>query len=902
MRFKRIQAKCFGRLMDAKIEDLDQRPVILCAPNEGGKSTWFRVIETLLYGFNPAKPDNHPYTCWDGGNMDLSADMVLGNGQDMEVSRRMLATPRGQLALGGDSDTIGNKPLPMLDHVSRDIFSGIYALGIEDMQIFKDKTWDTIQDRLLSNFGADFLNTPRDVLLKLESDANQLWRSDKRGRNMARDIEEQIAKLKQERGAALKRYEEIRSLDEQKVQVTKEIEQQREILVDIKSKLRRAERLNPVRKKNLRIDELKGQVGDPQALQAVPDDIDRQLKRIAESLSEQRTQKDKLLKEVEILKNSLYKPKEAEKALLAQKSQLKTLMGERGLYTSDRASIEDLTRGMDRIRDQHRMTAEEILTMPWDEALEKVLKSISKAELAGAIRASKDAQQELRKVEQEKAGVEAASKALNSPVFPKASIGMLLFSGVVLLLGLILSVGILTGLGGVFAAVSLSSVLSWYRLRSDFTKSLEQHKGITQAVDVRLAKAEEDVKKQRKHLEEVLKGLPVATVYLKNPEEGLLSGFEGLLQSLKAMEDIEKESTQIHLRYEERIQRLLQIAGHRENFQATLPEQWIAVLEDELQEIEEKVHRSQTSQRDIDRLERELGSIQQRRDKLVQQEQDLHLLLFPFGEDDIQTGIENVLRRKRSYFTLMDALKDLKKDYPDYLQIMDEIESVDTEFEWIFSDEEIERAKQRIEEIDQEVLKMEKQKLQDSNDIRQLEKEKALDAIDSELEMLREQLDRTLKKRDSLELLRTIVQRADQHFREQHQPDVLRNAGVYLDIITDGRYNSLYFDDVDGTPILMAKMQGNQFPIPVSHPLSRGTLDQIYLSLRLSLMDHLDKDKETLPLCMDEILVNWDAQRLDAGLRLIDKIAQNRQIFLFTCHPWLADAVATKCSAQVIAL
>jgi uncharacterized protein YhaN len=78
---------------------------------------------------------------------------------------------------------------------------------------------------------------------------------------------------------------------------------------------------------------------------------------------------------------------------------------------------------------------------------------------------------------------------------------------------------------------------------------------------------------------------------------------------------------------------------------------------------------------------------------------------------------------------------------------------------------------------------------------------------------------------------------------------------------------------------------------PVSFPLSGGTLDQIYLSFRLAVIEHLDQNAENLPLVMDEVLINWDVERFERGQEIIADVAENRQVFLLTCHNWIADRI-----------
>ena len=66
--------------------------------------------------------------------------------------------------------------------------------------------------------------------------------------------------------------------------------------------------------------------------------------------------------------------------------------------------------------------------------------------------------------------------------------------------------------------------------------------------------------------------------------------------------------------------------------------------------------------------------------------------------------------------------------------------------------------------------------------------------------------------------------------------------------------------------------------------LSRGTVDQLYLALRLALCDMLLSGDEPCPIVLDDALINFDDTRMGYALDVLREIAQRRQILLFTCH------------------
>ena len=62
---------------------------------------------------------------------------------------------------------------------------------------------------------------------------------------------------------------------------------------------------------------------------------------------------------------------------------------------------------------------------------------------------------------------------------------------------------------------------------------------------------------------------------------------------------------------------------------------------------------------------------------------------------------------------------------------------------------------------------------------------------------------------------------------------------------------------------------------------SEGTVDQLYLALRLAVAEELTPEA---PLILDDALVRFDDTRLKAALDILDEEAKNKQVILFTCQ------------------
>ena len=173
------------------------------------------------------------------------------------------------------------------------------------------------------------------------------------------------------------------------------------------------------------------------------------------------------------------------------------------------------------------------------------------------------------------------------------------------------------------------------------------------------------------------------------------------------------------------------------------------------------------------------------------------------------------------------------------------------------------------------------------SEIRHLQEGDTVDRMEGRIESVKERIRDVRERRDRAFLLARLVREADRRFRDEHQPDLLLRAGRHLRHLTRGRYDRVELG-APGDASFYLRGQAAPEPRLVGQPLSQGTLEQVYLALRLAIIDHLDADGERLPLFMDEALVNWDASRRDRAFELLERVAERRQVFLFTCHPAMA--------------
>lgn len=94
--------------------------------------------------------------------------------------------------------------------------------------------------------------------------------------------------------------------------------------------------------------------------------------------------------------------------------------------------------------------------------------------------------------------------------------------------------------------------------------------------------------------------------------------------------------------------------------------------------------------------------------------------------------------------------------------------------------------------------------------------------------------------------------------------------------ITEGKYRKVRLNDDTG--LVVELENGNYIP---ADRLSIGTIDQLYLSLRLAMVEDLSEEK--MPIILDEAFAYYDKERLGNILKYMAERFQSHQIIIFTC-------------------
>lgn len=155
-----------------------------------------------------------------------------------------------------------------------------------------------------------------------------------------------------------------------------------------------------------------------------------------------------------------------------------------------------------------------------------------------------------------------------------------------------------------------------------------------------------------------------------------------------------------------------------------------------------------------------------------------------------------------------------------------------------------------------------------------------------ELAALDEQLREAVERWRVLTITECLLDSVRRGYETDRQPEALKEASKHLERLTGGRYTRVW-TPLGERSLRVDDGEGNSLSVEV---LSRGTREQLFLSLRLALVDVYARRGLELPLVLDDVLVNFDARRAQAAAVVLREFAEaGHQVLVFTCHEHLAQ-------------
>ena len=186
----------------------------------------------------------------------------------------------------------------------------------------------------------------------------------------------------------------------------------------------------------------------------------------------------------------------------------------------------------------------------------------------------------------------------------------------------------------------------------------------------------------------------------------------------------------------------------------------------------------------------------------------------------------------------------------------------------------IEKIQENIKEkIEQDKLNLHKIEVEQKNIYPKLEK---ITELEEELENLEERKEELKQKQEQIELVIHILEEAYLEMKQNVVPKFTSHLSHTIDKISGGKYTNVAIKE--NNTLSIEAENGNYVPIDI---LSIGTIDQLYLSLRLSILQEITEER--IPIILDEAFAYFDTERLQNILTYMAQELSNHQILIFTC-------------------
>ena len=843
-----IHYKVYGKLKDAFLSFSSGLNVVK-GVNEAGKSTVFNSISTMIYGFKPANQHKHPYANWQFNTIDFSSEIEF-SGELYWVERRLKSAPKMNVVSKRTKQVknFKNEPLPFGQNISEMLFSSVFHLTSEHLNQIEQLSWESIQEKLIFNYGSDYLKSLSEVVDSIEQEINALWRKDKRGNPLINQLNQELHVLKEQRHEAEKQYDLMKRSAKRASEIGKQLKHTLDSRRALESELKKMRQLLPIRNRESKISEIEASIFKKEAFKAMDQGLLTALANYEKQIFESNQKRFELHDAIQQQKLSLTGLSDHDEKLLKLKQSelilLQLLHEWESVEYDENQRMDSLIKLGERIESQHKF----IFGVSITEKTKSAIKNLQVLELLTLFQKYLEASHQNKTVEK----LRSLEKSHNKKLY-----AMLGFGGILMMSAgfAIESMKPLLFIGIVLTTFALSNI------RIVKTKPLDELTDLTQL---------------KKNILGTLGDINLPAYLWEDEDQRFFSRLEQLVL-LILDEDQQKESWEhIHkkkMAIEEQVKVILSehgidsSRGVKLSLQYALSQLETAVgikskLDQQLAVIASKMEVLNTLDQDIRRLNE---ACEQIKDQLA-----------TFGDGNYTLGRDLYQRNLDLMGKLSVYLEERRHDQnmPIELENVSEERIADLEFklEQFYAVE-----KQLITE--QITIKAE---------IEQLESIINIDELNGQMMIIQERISEALDKRNQLMVLLEVIKFSDMRYRLENQPNLIQRASHFFKTMTLGKYEEVLISDENGMLELQVLVDGEI--IPASRAFSKGTVHQLFLAFRLAVIEALDPECN-LPLLLDEALVNFDIFRFEATIKLLMEVSEKRQIFYFTCHDHFANRI-----------
>ena len=245
-------------------------------------------------------------------------------------------------------------------------------------------------------------------------------------------------------------------------------------------------------------------------------------------------------------------------------------------------------------------------------------------------------------------------------------------------------------------------------------------------------------------------------------------------------------------------------------------------------------------------------------------------------EKEIEILEENKLNKQKEIENINNTLEEknranlniIKNKFKDDLNIEDIVRLFNMDYQKLNNEYELLTNELNTKKIELNTLNINEKDL-----VNKLEQKVS---FEEQLESLEEEKQELLELEETINIAKDALEQAYNEMKNEITPKFTKDLSLLVEKISSSKYKKASFDAESGL-----RVENENGDYIDCNNLSIGTIDQLYLSLRLSSMNEISE--ENMPIILDEAFAYFDNERLENILKFINENYQENQVLIFTC-------------------
>lgn len=881
MKLREIHIDGFGIFNDRHILGLSSGINIIYGPNEFGKSTLLAFIRRVLFGFPTKASKENPYPALSSAAYGGKLQCQLSNGRTITISRKQ-GPFGGAVTITTDSEELSGKEdiNKLLDNISNTFYENVYAIGLEELEAVASLANEEIKNHIYGaslGLGNTTLTEIKDIFTKKAGEIFTTGVARRKITNTYDDIrklEKSISEMQKE----LSQYDELVQQRDQLADEVNSLDKQITEYQKTVGLLERKKELFPV---YIALVNTEKELGDlPDTPEFAPGSLTKleQIEDKVESLQEQIEDEAKLLTELELKNKRLA----CNEQILAQEPTVIDLQKRSELYTSAIKDITPVTSERNSLRSDIDKEITKIGAGWTEESIRNFELSHLQKDRVNSYRQKfsdvKDRVDDIRTkldYHNEKKASEPPRRFQGPVIYKYAAYAIAVLGLIGIVIGFIFSILLLSLFSAIFFILGISIAVSLTKGKQAAPlDELEKkyHEDLNSAL--------QDEGKLNQEWQDFLSTInfpaeltPDGAIQVSNAIEivqAKINSLDQLNGRIGKMQNTIGSVTELHRKLTTCLDKLI-LSG---NIEAD-----IVIFAQQLSTAQQAKQEKESLEKQNNQKASQIASLNEKKGKA---ETELKNCLVSHHASD-----EQDFRLKYETFKKREKLKEERNRLETTIQTITGTGDRYTNFRKSLSETSEEEIVSQLNEARSKLRELEEKRDPEKEQIgglktsiSQLSSNEDLIAKQEEVEIKKQQLHDYSRDWAKTQIALYVLDKAVSKYEDTRQPAVIDAATGIFASITNGAYPKI-IKPIDSDEFKIRDENENTKSVK---QMSRGTMEQLFLALRLGLIKVYEDQAEPMPIIMDDILVNFDDDRGPLAIKALAEFAKNRQVIVLTCH------------------